>query len=275
MLHGAGTSKPPQSSAVPDLALVVVDESEDVVDALRAAARSMPGSRLVVMTALGGPDALVSAVAAGADGWLPPSACDHGLGVILTGIAQGESGFSRADTAVLVQALRRELKTLAPTAATPADQAVSPLTPREQEIYHAMQEGRSAREVAERLTLSEVTVRWHAGRARKKLALGAQVPVAPERKTTHPGAGAHAGSRSGARHRPAIKSAASGKGLGTAEMRVALLVAEGLSNRQIAEQLFISRHTVESHLKHSFVKLGVRSRVELTRVILAAAKNTG
>jgi DNA-binding NarL/FixJ family response regulator len=58
-------------------------------------------------------------------------------------------------------------------------------------------------------------------------------------------------------------------------MRVALLVAEGLSNKQIADQLFISRHTVESHLKQTFVKLGVRSRVDLTRVILASASETG
>ena len=275
MLHGTGSPEQTPSSAGPDLALVVVDESEDVVDALQAAATSMPGTRLVVMTALGGPDALVGAVAAGADGWLPPSACDHGLGGILTGIARGESGFSRADTTVLVQALRRELKSLEPTVAAPVDQAVPPLTPREQEVYQALQEGRSTREVAVQLNLSEVTVRWHAGRVGKKLALGAPAPVLPER-TTQGGAGRQTGaSRSGVRQRPVIRSGASGKGLSAAETRVALLVAEGLSNRQIAEQLFISRHTVESHLKHAFVKLRVRSRVELTRIILESGTETG
>jgi len=55
-----------------------------------------------------------------------------------------------------------------------------------------------------------------------------------------------------------------------AELRVAELVAEGLSNPTIAERLYISRHTVESHLKHMYVKLGLRSRVELATAVLRA-----
>lgn len=51
--------------------------------------------------------------------------------------------------------------------------------------------------------------------------------------------------------------------LTTTELRVVEAVVEGLSNPQIAERLFVSRHTVESHMKHVFVKLGIRSRVEL------------
>jgi DNA-binding CsgD family transcriptional regulator len=52
------------------------------------------------------------------------------------------------------------------------------------------------------------------------------------------------------------------------ELRVVRLVAEGLTNRQVAAQLFVSPHTVDSHLRHSFSKLGVTSRVELTRQVL-------
>ncbi len=48
-----------------------------------------------------------------------------------------------------------------------------------------------------------------------------------------------------------------------AELRIAQLVAEGLSNPQIAGRLYISRYTVESHLKHVFNKLRITSRVEL------------
>jgi CRP-like cAMP-binding protein len=48
-----------------------------------------------------------------------------------------------------------------------------------------------------------------------------------------------------------------------AEQQVARLVADGLTNSEIAEQLFLSRHTVESHLKHIFTKLNIRSRVAL------------
>jgi DNA-binding CsgD family transcriptional regulator len=53
------------------------------------------------------------------------------------------------------------------------------------------------------------------------------------------------------------------------EMRVVRLVAEGLTNRQVASRLFLSPHTVDSHLRHSFTKLGVNSRVELTRMVMA------
>ena len=51
-----------------------------------------------------------------------------------------------------------------------------------------------------------------------------------------------------------------------AEVTVARLVAEGLTNRQVAERLFLSPHTVNSHLRHVFSKLGINSRVELARI---------
>jgi DNA-binding CsgD family transcriptional regulator len=50
------------------------------------------------------------------------------------------------------------------------------------------------------------------------------------------------------------------------ERRVADLVAEGLSNRQVASRIFLSPHTVAFHLRHVFWKLGVTSRVQLARM---------
>ena len=47
------------------------------------------------------------------------------------------------------------------------------------------------------------------------------------------------------------------------EQAVARLVAEGLTNREIAERLFVSVKTVEYHLANAFTKLGVRSRAHL------------
>jgi DNA-binding CsgD family transcriptional regulator len=59
-------------------------------------------------------------------------------------------------------------------------------------------------------------------------------------------------------------AAASGwESLTAREAEVAALVAEGLTNPQIAERLVVSRHTVESHLKRIFVKLGATSRAQL------------
>ncbi|MFJ6938977.1 helix-turn-helix transcriptional regulator [Streptomyces sp. NPDC101132] len=50
-----------------------------------------------------------------------------------------------------------------------------------------------------------------------------------------------------------------------AELRVVRLVAEGLTNRATAERLFLSPHTVDTHLRRAFAKLGVSTRVELAR----------
>lgn len=51
------------------------------------------------------------------------------------------------------------------------------------------------------------------------------------------------------------------------ELQILQLVAEGLTNREIAEQIFLSRHTVECHIKNIYRKLTVSSR---TRAVFAA-----
>ena len=54
-------------------------------------------------------------------------------------------------------------------------------------------------------------------------------------------------------------------GLTQREREVALLVADGLRSREVADRLAIAPQTVKSHLKTIFDKLGVRNRVELAR----------
>jgi DNA-binding CsgD family transcriptional regulator len=54
------------------------------------------------------------------------------------------------------------------------------------------------------------------------------------------------------------------------EKRVSRVIAEGLTTGQAAQRLFISPHTVDSHVRHSFRKLGICSRVEMTRIVLQA-----
>jgi DNA-binding CsgD family transcriptional regulator len=55
------------------------------------------------------------------------------------------------------------------------------------------------------------------------------------------------------------------EGLTAAERRVAVLAAQGRTNREVAAALFIGERTVASHLTHVYAKLGVRSRTELAR----------
>lgn len=58
-------------------------------------------------------------------------------------------------------------------------------------------------------------------------------------------------------------------GLTPREREVASLVVEGLADREIAARLYLSRHTVSQYVKRIYRKLGVDSRVSLTRLLLS------
>jgi DNA-binding CsgD family transcriptional regulator len=60
-----------------------------------------------------------------------------------------------------------------------------------------------------------------------------------------------------------------------AQRAVAELVAEGLSNPEVARRLFVSTRTVETHVAHAFKKLDLRSRDELRRVVRAGDARVG
>jgi DNA-binding CsgD family transcriptional regulator len=54
------------------------------------------------------------------------------------------------------------------------------------------------------------------------------------------------------------------------ELQIARLAAEGLSNREIGQQLYLSHRTVRNHLYRIFPKLGITSRAELAAVVGAS-----
>ena len=56
-------------------------------------------------------------------------------------------------------------------------------------------------------------------------------------------------------------------GLSRAELAVARLVATGLTNREVASQLYLSVKTVEYHLRNSYMKLEITSRRDLAALL--------
>ncbi|MDQ6803399.1 MAG: LuxR C-terminal-related transcriptional regulator, partial [Actinomycetota bacterium] len=66
---------------------------------------------------------------------------------------------------------------------------------------------------------------------------------------------------------PRGRPASGWSSLTNAERQVAELVAEGLTNREIAERLFVTPGTVKNHASHTFSKLGIHGRVALAREV--------
>jgi LuxR family maltose regulon positive regulatory protein len=71
--------------------------------------------------------------------------------------------------------------------------------------------------------------------------------------------------------RPAVESCAGAEQLSARELAVLRLIAQGCSNQQISDQLFISLHTVKTHASHINSKLGVERRTQA----VARAKEFG
>lgn len=80
-----------------------------------------------------------------------------------------------------------------------------------------------------------------------------------------------AGSVAGTRRLEARSTAQSNSALSKREWEVAGLVAEGKSNRSIAEDLVLSERTVENHIASIFAKLNVRSRAEVAAYVARSA----
>jgi len=77
---------------------------------------------------------------------------------------------------------------------------------------------------------------------------------------------------SGLKHRRVTMAAAGStrlKDLSPQELQVARIAALGQNNVEVAGALFVSRKTVEAHLTRVYRKLGIRSRTELARILLA------
>jgi DNA-binding CsgD family transcriptional regulator len=65
----------------------------------------------------------------------------------------------------------------------------------------------------------------------------------------------------------------SADGLTQTERRIAALIAQGQTNREVAAAMFVTENTVQTHVRHIFQKLGVRSRTELAARIMSGRVN--
>ena len=66
---------------------------------------------------------------------------------------------------------------------------------------------------------------------------------------------------------PRLLARSGPEALTPSERRVAELAAEGLTNREIAQELFITTKTVKAHLSHVYLKLDISRRGELTTAL--------
>jgi len=67
--------------------------------------------------------------------------------------------------------------------------------------------------------------------------------------------------------RPRRDPTESRSNLTASELRVARFAAEGMTNREIAQALFVTENTIETHLRSVFRKLEIRSRSQLARAL--------
>jgi DNA-binding NarL/FixJ family response regulator len=78
------------------------------------------------------------------------------------------------------------------------------------------------------------------------------------------------GSKTETEARSGTSTAVGAECLTAAERAVVHLVAQGLTNKQVAGQLYVSHRTVDSHVSHALAKLGLTSRVQLARLVATA-----
>lgn len=151
----------------PDICLLDVRmPGGDGITAAAEIAEALPNVQIVMLTASRNDDDLFASLRAGASGYLLKDTDPDRLPHALNGVLSGEAALPRALVARVIEEFRgrgrrRRLPVLR--------RLQVDLTDREWEILEQLREERSTREIAERLAISEVTVRRHVGAVLKKL----------------------------------------------------------------------------------------------------------
>jgi DNA-binding NarL/FixJ family response regulator len=182
----------------------------DGVEATRRIRQGDPGVTIIVLTTFDDDQSILAALRAGASGYLTKEA---GRATILQAVRSAAQ-----DRAVLSPDVQRRLLALAsrvPAAASPDDLTVT-LTAREREILQLIGEGLRNQEIANRLVISEATVKTHINRLFAKAGFHTRVdavryalrnqPAAEAAAPRHPWSGRQPGGPALAAHRESVLS---------------------------------------------------------------------
>jgi two-component system response regulator DevR len=152
----------------PDVALVAADLDGGGIETVRQLVDLLPAVRVIVLSADPGGEELLTAVLAGAAGYLAKDMSLDRLPQAIHGVAEGEVAIPRRHAQHLLEELRRRYVLRVRVAA----QTDAKLTDREWEVLQLLGDNASTGEMAERLQISQVTVRRHISRLLGKLGVG-------------------------------------------------------------------------------------------------------
>jgi DNA-binding NarL/FixJ family response regulator len=151
----------------PELVLISAEVPGDAFGAVREISARLPATRVVVLTHSPSGEELVTAVQAGAAGYLGEDVSPARLPAVMRGILDGEVALPRRETQHLLDAMRGRDARHAAVAA----RAATALTNRELEVLDMLVAEVPTGEMARRLGVSQVTVRRHVSSLLGKLDL--------------------------------------------------------------------------------------------------------